>query len=402
MNLVPPPAEQKWVAVLIFGLLLSSLVLGWMLRSSVCVESAWLNSIEFDQGKEVPACRSKRSSNFDVWINDHLNSLNTRIRRVEQVLSALNLQPRALGTISLIEAQFDGTWNLERQILSRALWNGNPGIEQNLFINLILETYIVGQPIAGVGASLDQQMWQEILRQSFEDKNLHQRFEFLSEWLGRIRNHLPGLTTDVSWSAHEDAQKKAQFIGYDVKGRHWNLPTLALTDRVLSPEAEKNLRRHRITSLSQNGLQFPFSPDHFSLGEAAPIRASKLLLVRCHFPDLHELEFLGLEFEHVILVQNCNEVSSDFMISALGNSQDFASRYPESQFVHIHWPSLRLVLAKSGVKTRSIAGLFEDNSIASFRRVGLLKELEKDHDTGLGHWNGALEPVLFYRMNTKN
>lgn len=395
-------SEQRWVLLLAAGLLISSFALSWITRSGNCIDSVWVSSVDVQVGTNsvvIPSCKTKRSVAFDEWTFENLSNISARFKAIERLLADLDVKPRALGVIQLSADELTHTRSLERQFIHRALWGSAKDLEKSLLTDLLIESAVTGETILTDGLSLDQQMWHSLISLSFTDLNLFERGRFVQEWLEKLRSGRPAVTEQKStWEFAQRIQKKAQVLGFDPAENRWNLPSLVVFDKDPGPQTETRLRENRISSLRQHRLQLPFSPDRFSLTETGTVRVGKLLLVRCQMPDLAELEFIGFEFEHVVVIQTCEEHIPDFYVSALRNTKDFALKYPESQFVHIHWPSLRMVLARSGVKARTIASLFEPGSVQTFTKVGFLKSLTKDAESGLGHWEGALEPLLYYRF----
>lgn len=393
-------SEQRWILVLALGLLVSSFALTYVTRSGNCFDSSWISSIEVsDTPSTIYSCKSRRPSTFDQWIFEHLRNVSTRVKAVERVLANLDIRPRALGAIKISTVDLTQPGSLERQILSRALWGNIKDLEYNLLTDLLLESSVEGEQLSAEGSSLDQQMWHTLLHAVYDDLGLHERNRMIREWIAKLKIQRRALTEKNStWEFAQKIQKKAQIIGFDPADGRWNLQSLIVFEKDPGPQTESRLRTNRIASLRQQKLQLPFSSDRFSLAETGSIRVGKLVLIRCRFPDFAELEFIGFDFEHVVVIQTCEDHIPDFYISALRNTKDFAAKYPESQFVHLHWPSLRMVLARSGVKARTIASLFEPGSIQTFEKVGFLRSLTKDSESGLGHWDGTLEPVLYYRF----
>lgn len=395
-------SEQRWILVLALGLLLSSLALSWVTRSGNCIDTAWVSAVDVQVGStgiSIPSCKTKQSAPFDPWIHENLHQISARVKSVERVLADLHLKPRALGSIKVDAEDLSKRWSLERQLVNRALWGNISDLEYNLVSDMLVENWISGTTIPTDGLSLDRQMWHSLIGLSFTDLNLAERGRFVREWIAKLKTNRYALTEKRSqWDFAQRIQKKAQVVGFDPAENRWNLPMLVMFDKDPGTHTEMRLRENRIASLRQQNLQLPFSSDHFSLSDTGAVRVGKLLLVRCQFPNIAELEFIGFEFEHVVVIQTCEDHIPDYYISALRNTKDFALKYPESQFVHLHWPSLRMVLARSGVKARTIASLFEPGSIRTFTQVGFLKTLTKDEESGLGHWDGALEPVVYYRF----
>lgn len=372
-------------------------MLAWLSRPVACLPSERISEITFDNGKSLYACHTRVRASFDPWTHERLPEISRRLRSLERALGHFKVPVKRLGALSL-KAEASGD-ELEMALARRAFWPGKKtDFEENLFLSAFLEQWVLGRELSLAPATAEAALWRELSRDLAGELSLKERDQWMKEWLARLSSEeRPFTGAQSSWAFARQARLKAPLFGYHAGEENWFFNQLAIFERSPTDFTKKNLRHWSLPYSVQGEVQLPFTGARFSLNDFAPARVGKLLLVRCVFPELTELDFLGIEFEHLVIVQSCEEPSSDLIIQALRNTKEFAQYFPETSFVHIHWPSLRMVLAKTGVRTRTIAGLVEPQSIKRFTAVGFLKNLEKD-ETGVGYWHGALEPLLSFRF----
>ncbi|PWU16871.1 MAG: hypothetical protein C5B49_09895 [Bdellovibrio sp.] len=418
-------SHHPWLVVLLGGLLLSSAVLVSLLRSPPCFSSDLVQVIRVESG-ELYSCRLHRKASYDEWASEVLPQVSARLKKLERTVQELNVVPSASGgetpakgsvnEISLRRDELTGTDQLEIQLLNKILWRSKPSFEQELLTQLLIERWITNQPVRAANVSFESRTWLSILHSTFLDMNLRERNEFVVDWRARLSRPQgpqgggqvsgpPRSVTDrpltapnSTWLLAPKIKQKAEALGYSPESREWNVAYAVDVEENLENSLAREFGQRHITSMTPGKAQLPFLAAPVQRTELAKLHVGKLMLIRCQLPDLPELDLLGFQFEHLILVKHCGKISPDFVLRALKSTTDFASHYVQTPFIHFHWPSLRLVLSRSGVHPRTVGGLFEATSVRNFTKVGLLKNLSLDHELGTGRWVGTVEPVVMYRL----
>lgn len=424
----PTANEQRWLTGLTFSLVACFVAVAWINRQPLCIESESFRRIEYRAGGQnfdVHRCRARQHVTYEPVIAEQLPALNARLKRLEnegeyylgndskvpsfrlRVVDALAKED-AEGVIEITPAELEADHVIESRLLSRVLKQnlrhaGGPSAD---LLNAFFLDLNGHRPDVSVVPELEARDWKialyaEAVRRARTLLPLGEQHMAFSEWRALLNEKEAApwaLPTRVQNHMHESLAA----FGYRQDLRAFQIPFAVMwPDRnvELKPRQMKRIQNMVAAIVQPDRIYFPFTQTPFSRVNAAPVQVGRLVLFQCGVPRLDELEKIGIEFEHLLFVQNCDEPNADLIVSALRNPKYFAQDYPSVDFAQIHWPSLRLALEKSGVKDTNLAGLFRADRLASFRKIGFLSNIELDPKTGTQSWKGALEPVPMFRLN---
>lgn len=429
----PTRGEQRWFLGLTLSLVASLIAVAWITRQPLCIESEVLRRLEWRAGAgsfDLHRCRARQHLSYKDQIADLLPSLNQRLQSLQLMgqfylgdawdkksfvlrVASDGARPDAeLATLSdhvLISAsELRKPGILEARILALALRESlvqSDGPSAQLLENFFLDMTGYRENTEVDGEVLEASDWKltlygEAVRRARQLLPVGEQRNAFNEWKNILseKNAKPwALPVGVQALMHESLAA----FGYRQDLRLFQIPYAVMwPDRSVELQEKDIARIHRLMSavILPEQIWFPFSKRAFSRVNSAPVQVGRLVLFQCGLPRLDELQKLGVEFEHLLFVQNCEPPDVDLVVSALRDPRSFAKDYPEVDFAHIHWPSLRLALQRSGVQEISLTALFRPETLESFKKIGFLSEIDQDPVTGIRSWKGALEPFPMFRF----
>lgn len=424
----PTPTEQRWLIGLTFSLMACFIAVAWINRQPLCIESEILRRLEYRAGGaafDVHRCRARQHIGYQPVVADQLPALNARLQRLEnegryflgadwQVPSyRLRVVDRPAkeapeGVVEITEAELAVPHVLESRLLDRVLrqglrHGGGPSAE---LLSAFFQDLTGHRPALTEAPELEARDWKialyaEAVRRARGLLPLGEQRLAFDEWRALLNRAeaapwvLPARVQDLM---HESLAA----FGYRQDRRAFQIPFAVMwPDRKVELTDAQMTRIQRMVAavVQPDRIYFPFSKRPFSRVNAAPVQVGRLVLFQCGLPRLDELEKLGVEFEHLLFVQNCDEPDADVIVGALRDPRHFVKDYPNVDFAQIHWPSLRLALERTGVRETSLTGLFRADRLESFRKVGFLSRIDQDPVTGIRTWKGPLEAVPMFRLN---
>ncbi|MBX3016503.1 MAG: hypothetical protein KF767_01340 [Bdellovibrionaceae bacterium] len=423
----PTPTEHRWLMGLTFSLVACFIAVAWINREPLCIESEIFRRVEYradGASTDVFRCRARRHIGYHAEIAQQLPELNARLQRLEyegpyflgsdwkvpsfrlRVVNELAKEPED-GVIEVTPKELTTAHVIESRVMDRVLRQNlkhanGPSAE---LLSAYFQDLTGHRPVLREAPELEARDWKialyaEAVRRARGLLPLGEQRMALDEWRALLNR-----PEASAWSLPERVQnlmhESLAAFGYRQDLRAFQIPFAVMwPDRKVDlSETQMNRIQRMVAAVVQpDRIYFPFSRTPFSRVNAAPVQVGRLVLFQCGLPRLDELEKLGVEFEHLLFVQNCDEPDADLIVSALRNPRYFVKDYPAVDFAQIHWPSLRLALEKSGVRETSLTGLFREDRLASFRKIGFLSSIDQDPVTGIQSWKGALEPVPMFRL----
>lgn len=422
--------EQRWLLGLTLSLVALMGFFAWVNRPPVCLESEVLRRLEWRAGVEsydVFRCKTRTHIGYHDSLAEELPALNRRLADLEQigsyhlglnwaassfiveVVDEENIHERwSADRIFLSPRQLFETHDLEAEVLGRALRKSfqqpeSPSAQ-------MLTRYFLG--IAGFASTesrSESQEWKldlysEAVHRARQSLGLAEQLRILKEWRGLLSS-----PEAKAWSLPTELQPglhaSLSAFGYRPEQKLFQIPFAVMwADRSLNLEDGDLRRIQKLVAaiIEPDRIRFPFSEVAFSRLNLAPVQVGRLVLFQCGLPRMEELEGLGLEFEHLLVVQDCGRPEIEKIASSLRNPKNFAKDYPQTDFVQIHWPSLQLAMKKTGGVESTVTDFLRPAKLESFKQVGFLSSIEADEASGTQSWKGAVQPFPLFRLKTKD
>jgi hypothetical protein len=425
----PTAHEQRWLVGLTLSLVVSLIAVAWINRQPLCIESEIIRKLEYradGAAFDLHRCQARQHIGFEDVIADRLPQLNRRLQMLELegeyflgaawkqrsftvLVSDAEPDPKADSSqIQLTSAELDVPAILESRILDRVLRQNlraadGPSAELLSIYFQALTGYL---PVETELKRLEPADWKlalygEAVRRTRSLLPIGEQRAAFDEWR-ELLNEKDSAPWALPMRVQQLMHESLAAFGYRQDLRIFQIPFAVMwPDRnVMISDLQMEKIHHLMSAvILPDQISFPFSLRQFSRVNAAPIQVGRLVLFQCGVPRLDELEKIGVEFEHLLFVQNCEQPDVKLVLSALRNARSFVVDYPHIDFVQIHWPSLRLALERTGVKETSLAGLFRKDSLENFKRLGFLSRIEQDPVTGIRSWKGPIEPFGMFRIS---
>lgn len=436
MHNPPTKTEQRWVLFLTGSLLLSLLAFAWITRKPLCFESEAVRVLRWGLGpntgsesQDVFRCRVRKHIDYRDDLAQELPSLSGRLQLLdafgEFYLPELWSKARVRLRIEENDHQARDEADAPTELVDVIVYEDElelPGLLESRILSSVIDT---GLAVKNIPKSPSVQMLKTYLGSlaGYDDEKADLgdwKLSLYSEAIKRARQGLAVSTQKQvfltwknliltgeakSWEIPNELvspmHESLALFGYRQNKKIFQVPFavyFADPSIVLNTDEKKRLHRQLAAVIYRNRALFPFSNREYLRAELEPIQVGRLVLFQCGVPKMEELDFMGIEFEHLLFVQSCARPDLDMVVSALRNPKLFASSFPDVDFVQLHLPSLRLAFAKSGLETREIVSLLSPASQSSLRKLGLLTEITKDEVSSVQSWKGAIEPLPLFRL----
>lgn len=314
--------------------------------------------------------------------------------------------------VNLTPRQLFETKRLETEILKRVLkrsFVGNPAADGSPSSELLANYFLDLAGVEAVPLEDDEipsdwkiSMYSSAVREARRALPVGEQRNVFETWQSMLmdKNVRPWAMPAL---IHQPMHEALAAFGYRQDLKSFQIPFAVIwPDRqvTLKPSEQKKIQSLMSAVIFPEKIWFPFSETAFSRVSLEPVQVGRMVLFQCGLPKLDELKLMNLEFEHLLLIQSCDEPNMAMVISALRSPKGFAQDYPKNDFVQIHWPSLTLAVQKTGQTDVSLPALLRPESLNGFRKLGFLTKIEIDSETGIQSWKGALEPLPMFRLKS--
>lgn len=396
--------DHSWLILLIFSLLLSTLILAWQSRPQVCLSTGMSISLDVksdDGTQRIEGCEQRKPLAFNQFIFEQINSINSRLRYTEKVLESFGVRGAQIGTLALLPEELLNQGALEARVLARGLWKNpaktmNEFRERQLFQSTVDHFWFGSHRSRDLFVEWELAFWNEGILNALDKEPIFLRELALRDWYGRlIRGELSYLGSQTDFYYRKQVLTSVHAAGYDGKTKRLQFPKAILVDKSLTPES---VELDHVAIFSEDRFRPEFSKTSFPLALAPTIHVGELFVVVCRWPYVDELQFSRFHFQNLVLVQNCDSWSNEVVNQALKDLRVFAFNHPEMNFLKINWASFQLAMSKAGVSENMIKNLFSESILKTFMKAGLLTKIDREEETGIQSWKGALEPFPLFRV----